>query len=144
MAVAFAIGVGIDLVPGADAYPYGQRFQHQYLIGINVAWLNVLLPFLCSFALCFKWRPPRGQAPAPAAWLVDWDSSGVLIPLVMVIGLTVTHTIVLVRDMTIDPTTHSLLPFEYLFMWVTVGLPALAGSMLARAMSWAVNRVRAQ
>jgi hypothetical protein len=36
------------------------------------------------------------------------------------------------------------LPFEYIIAWIIVGLPALAGSMLARAMSWALNRVRVQ
>jgi hypothetical protein len=140
VALAFAIGVGLDLILGGDAYPYGERFQHRYLIGINVACLNLLLTFLCSFALCFKCRPLRGGKPTPGAWLVDFDSSGLLIPLTIVIGVSSAHTIVLIRDMMIDPTTHNLLPFEYIIAWITVGLPALAGSMLARA----VHRVRVQ
>ena len=144
VALALAIGVALDLTLGGDAYPYGERFQHQYLIGINVAWLNLLLAFFCSFALCFKGRPLRRGNSTPGAWLVDFDSSGLLIPLAIVIGVSIAHTIVLVRDMMIDPTTHNLLPFEYIIAWITVGLPALAGSMLARAMSWAVNRVRVQ
>jgi hypothetical protein len=64
--------------------------------------------------------------------------------LAMVVGVSIAHTIVLIRDVTIDPTTHNLLPFEYIIAWIIVGLPALAGSMLARAMSWALNRVRVQ
>ena len=60
------------------------------------------------------------------------------------IGLTITHTIVLIRDVTIDPTTHNLLPFEYIFMWIAVGVPAVAGSMLARAIFWVFNRFRVQ
>ncbi len=73
VALAFAIGVGLDLILGGDTYAYGERFQHQYLIGINVAWLNLLLAFLCSFALSFKWRPLRGENPIPGPWLVDFE-----------------------------------------------------------------------
>ena len=62
----------------------------------------------------------------------------------MVVGVSVAHTIVLIRDVTIDPTIHNLLPFEYIIAWIIVGLPALAGSMLARTTSWALNRVRVQ
>jgi hypothetical protein len=137
---AFTVGVGIDLVLSADAYAYGDRFHHQNLIGINVFWLMLVLPFLCSFALEFKWRHQGGESPTLAAF----DSRGLLIPSAIVIGLTVTHTIVLIRDMMIDPTTHNLAPFEYLFAWVTVGIPALTGSMLARATCWMVNRLRVQ
>jgi hypothetical protein len=136
--------VGIDLILSADAYPYGECFQHQTLIGINVIWLMLLLPFLCSFALDFKWRHLRGGSPTPGAWLAAFDSRGFLIPSAIVIGLTVTHTTVLIRDMMIDPTTHDLLPFEYVFAWITVGVPALAGSMLAHAISWIFNRFRVQ
>jgi len=138
--LAFAVGVGIDLILSADAYAYGERFHHQNLIGINVFWLMLLLPFVCSLTLEFKWRHPGGGSPTLAAL----DSRGLLIPSAIVIGLTVTHTIVLIRDMMIDPTTHNLAPFEYLFAWITVGIPALAGSMLARAISWTVSRLRVQ
>ncbi len=142
-ALAFAIGVGIDLVLFADAYPYGERYQHQSLIGISISWLGPLLAFLCSFALDFKRRGPRGESPAPG-WIAKFDSLALLIPAAMVIGLTVTHTIVLIRDVTIDPTTHNLLPFEYIFAWVAVGVPAVAGSMLARAIFWVFSRFKVQ
>ena len=149
--LAFAVGVGIDLILSADAYAYGERFHHQTLIGINVLWLMLLLPFLCSFALCFKWRPLRGGSPTPGNWLVDLDSSGLLIPLVIVIGMNIAQTIVLIRHTMIGPPTDDLLPadyglllYEYIMSSLKVGLPALAGSMLARVMSWAVNRVRVQ
>jgi hypothetical protein len=141
---AFAVGVGADLILFADAYPYGARYQHQHLIGINVIWLTLLLSFLCSFALDFNRRHPREGSLTPGTWLGTFDSLGLLIPSAIVAGLTVTHTIVLIRDMIIDPTTHNLLPFEYIFAWVTVGVPALAGSMLARAISWVFSRRRAQ
>lgn len=60
------------------------------------------------------------------------------------VGQTITHTVVLIRDVTADPTTHNLLPFEYIFAWIAVGVPAVAGSMLARAISWVLDRLRAQ
>jgi hypothetical protein len=141
--LAFVIGVGIDLILFADAYPYGERYQHQSLIGFSIFWLGPLLAFLCSFALDFKRRDSRGESPA-SGWIAKFDSLGLLLPSAMVIGLTITHTIVLIRDMIIDPTTHNLLPFEYIFAWIAVGVPAVAGSMLARAMFWVFNRFRVQ
>jgi hypothetical protein len=141
--LAFAIGVGIDLILFADAYPYGERYQHQSLVGISIYWLGPLLTLLGSFALDFKGRNRRGGSPAPG-WIADFDSFGLLIPSVIVIGQTITHTIVLIRDVTIDPTTHNLLPFEYIFAWIAVGVPAVAGSMLARAISWVFDRLPGQ
>jgi hypothetical protein len=142
--LAFVIGVGLDFILFAEAYPYGERSKHQNLADINVYLVAPLLALVCAFALGFKGRASTGKSPAPGAWLRDLDSRGFLIPSALVIGLTLSHTIVLIRDVINDPTTHSLLPFEYIIAWLAVGLPALAGSMLARAMSWAVNRVRAQ
>jgi hypothetical protein len=143
-AIAFAIGAGIDFILFAEAYPYGERSQHQSLAGTNVYLVAPVLALVCAFALNFKGQDSAGKGPAPGAWLRDLDSRGFLIPSALVIGLTVSHTIVLIRDVIKDPTTHTLLPFEYIIAWLTVSLPALAGSMLARAMSWAVNRVRVQ
>ena len=143
MVFAFAIGVGIDLILFADAYPYSERYPHQSLVGISIYWLGPLLSLVCSFALDFKGRSSRAASRAPG-WIANLDSFGLLIPLVIVIGQTITHTIVLIRDVTIDPTTHNLLPFEYIFAWIAVGVPAIAGSMLARAISWVFGRLRAE
>jgi len=137
--LAFVIGVAIDLILFADTYPYGERYQHQSLVGINVIWLAALLAFLCAFALAFK--PKHGGSSVPKL-IASIGSSSLLIPSVIVIGQTITHTIVLIYDVTIDPTTHNLLPFEYIFMWIAVGIPAVAGSMLARAVSWLFDRFR--
>jgi hypothetical protein len=64
----------------------------------------------------------------------------------MVIGLTLTETVVLIRDTLADPAgaplDYGFLAFQYIEEWVKLGVPALAGSMLARAMSWAVKRAR--
>ncbi len=142
--LAFAIGVGIDFILFAEAYPYGERSQHQSLAGTNVYLVAPLLALVCAFALNFKGQDSARESAAAGAWPRYLDSRGFLIPLAMVIGLTLSYTIMLIRDMINDSTTHNLLPFEYIIAWLTVGLPALAGSMLARAMSWAVNRVRVQ
>jgi hypothetical protein len=139
--LAFAVGVGIDLIQFADAYPYGERYHHQSLFGISSYWLGPLLALLCSFALDFKRQNPHGGSSAPG-WIASFDSFGLLIPSVIVVGQTIMHTVVLIRDMTADPTTHNLLPFEYIFAWIAVGVPAVAGSMLARAISWVLDRLR--
>jgi hypothetical protein len=141
--LAFAVGVGIDLIQFADAYPYGERHRHQSLFDIGVYWLGPLLALLCSFVLGFKGQNPRGGRPVPG-WIASFDSFGLLIPSVIVVGQTITHSVVLIRDVTADPTTHNLLPFEYIFAWIAVGIPAVAGSMLARAISWVLGRLRAQ
>jgi len=131
--------VAIDLILFADTYPYGERYQHQSLAGINVIWLAALLAFLCAFVLAFK---PKHRGSSVPKLIASIGSSSLLIPSVIVIGQTITHTIVLIYDVTIDPTTHNLLPFEYIFMWIAVGIPAVAGSMLARAVSWLFDRFR--
>jgi hypothetical protein len=141
--LAFAVGVGIDLILFADAYPYAERYQHQSLVGVSIYWLGPLLTLLCSFALDFKEQHARGGSP-DSRWIANFDSFGLLMPSAIVIGQTLTHTIVLIRDVTIDPTTHNLLPFEYIFAWIAVGIPAAAGSMLARGISWVFGRLRAQ
>jgi hypothetical protein len=141
--LAFAIGAGMVLIGWANYLIAVHKLAWLEPIGMNAAWLEVLLPFLCSFALCFKWRPLRGGSPAPGNWLVDLDSSGLLIPLVIVIGLNIAQTIVLIWEYD-DRTDYSLVLVEYIMSSLKVGVPALAGSMLARAMSWAVNRVRVQ
>jgi hypothetical protein len=145
--LAFAIGVGIVVL---EVAAYASYERNQSLIGVNIVWLEMLLAFVGAFALAFKWRPLRGGSPAPGAWLADIDSSGLLIPLVMVAGVTVAETIGLIRHVMIDPSTLPIsyvhLAFQFIQKWLELGLAALAGSMLARAMSWAaswaLNRVR--
>lgn len=92
LALAFAVGVGIDLILFADGYPYDVRYRHQSLIGISIYWLGPMITLLCSFVLDFK--EPRSYGGAPdSRWIVDLDSFGLLIPSVVVIGQTITHTL---------------------------------------------------
>lgn len=105
---------------------------------VSPFWLTLVLLFLCAFALDLEARRSRGESsppPHPATLLESLDSYGLLIPLAILLGLTIAHTIVLVRDITIDPTTHNLMPFEYLISWFMAGIPAFAGSILARVVS---------
>jgi hypothetical protein len=125
---ALALGVSCDFLVFPDAYPYSEHYRHPLpaVAGISIFWLALVLPFMCSLAL----GRARRQARA------------VVIPLAIVAGLTLTHTVVLVKDVAADPTTHNLVPFEYLYAWITVGIPAFIGSALARAICWALERRR--
>jgi hypothetical protein len=124
--VAFVIGMCADRILFAYAYPI---------------WLTALSVAICAFALDLKQLRPREVNHAREAWLTAFDSCGFLIPSVMVIGLTIIHTVVLIRDTITDPTTHNLFPFEFIFAWIAAGVPAMAGSMIARAISWIFNRL---
>jgi hypothetical protein len=84
-------------------------------------WLAFIL--LCAFLLEWKGRLSREEnstrtipGPALAIWL----------------GVVITHAILFIRDVTVDPTTHSLWPFEFLFWGIVVAVPAFLGWLLAR------------
>ena len=121
---AVALGAGCDFLISLDAYPYSERYHHTFPVvaGIGIFWLGLLLPFLYALGFGLRRRQPHIAA----------------IPLAILSGITVTHTIVLARDVITDPTTHNLLPFEYLYIWIVIGVPAFAGSLLA----WAICRLR--
>ncbi|HXP04111.1 MAG TPA: hypothetical protein VN808_08325 [Stellaceae bacterium] len=125
---ALALGLGCDFLIFPDAYPYSEHYRHPLptVAGISLFWLALVLPFMCSLALGCTRRRARVA----------------VIPLAIVAGLTLTHTIMLVKDVAADPTTHNLVPFEYLYAWITVGIPAFIGSALARAICWARDRRR--
>lgn len=124
--LAFAVGVGCDLLILGDLAAYGERHRYQAsaFLGIGVVWLGLALAFLGALALGLGRRRPGFVA----------------IPAAMLAGVTVIHTAVLVKDVAADPTTHNLLPFEYLFAWVAAGVPAFAGAALARAAGGARGR----
>jgi hypothetical protein len=117
VAFAFAAGALFDLFVLRDAFSYRDRglpFSHATT---GQVWLALAFLFLCAFILNLRAR------------------ASVLIPAVIVLGMTAVHTIVLIADISIDPTTHNLFPIEYIFAWATVGIPALAGALLAAATS---------
>jgi hypothetical protein len=84
-------------------------------------WLAFIL--LCAFLLEWQGRSSQEKnsayiipGPALAIWL----------------GAIVTHAILFARDLILDPTTHSLWPFEFLFWGIVVAVPAFLGWLLAR------------
>jgi hypothetical protein len=86
-------------------------------------WLAFIL--LCAFLLEWQARSSREEnlartipGPAPAIWL----------------GAMATHAILFTRDLVLDPTTHSLWPFEFLFWGIVVAVPAFLGWLSARTM----------
>jgi hypothetical protein len=147
VALALAVGVAYDLTVFLDAYPYNQRAQHELYNSSSGLLIAMLIPLICAFLLDFKVLRPRNDTRAASTRsgvLASLDSLGLLIPCAIILGVTLTHTIVLIRDTIIDPTTHNLLPFEYIFVWIMVGVPALAGSMLARGICWTIRRLMPQ
>jgi hypothetical protein len=86
------------------------------------AWLAVI--FLCSFLPEFQVRrsheghgDPTGGGDASAG------SGGVRIPLAILLGALTTHTVLLIRDVIADPTSHNVWPIEYLFWGVVIAIP---------------------
>lgn len=132
--------MAFDFIVFLDAYPYNLRYQHQPLV--TSFWAMAALPFVGAFVLDFKAlrTRPGNAAHASEAWFARLDSLGLLIPIAILAGLTITHTIVLIHDITIDSTTHNLFPFEYIYAWIVMGIPAVIGSLLARGMCWALHR----
>jgi hypothetical protein len=145
--VAFAAGALIDLFALRGAFPYGDR---NWLGGHAIVipfWFMLALLFFWTFVLDLEVRrlPRENDRPRrPVSLAATLDSYGLLTPFAIALGLTAAHTTVLVRDMLVDPTTHNLLPFEYLVSWVVIGIPAVIGSLLARAVSWVNDRIREQ
>ena len=145
--LALAVGVFYDLTVFRDAYSYNQRSQHELYNSSTGLLIAMLIPLVCAFLLDFKMLRPRDGARATSSRvgvLASLNSLGLLIPCAIILGVTLTHTIVLIRDTAIDPTTHNLLPFEYIFVWIMVGVPAIAGSMLARGICWTIRRLMPQ
>jgi len=144
---AFTVGALFDLFVMRDAFSYSDRDWLGSHIVISPFWLTLVFLFLCSFVLDFKMQHSRGGTPPPPHPVTlcgALDLHGLLIPFVILLGLTITHTIVLIRDTIIDPTTHNLMPFEYILSWFIAGIPTFIGSILARVVSKVLNRIGAQ
>ena len=145
LACAFAVGALFDLFALRDAFPYSDR-DWLGTHAMHPFWLMLAGLTICAFMFDLgKGRSGAGAA-TPRASLslrASLDASGLLIPFVILLGATVARTFVVIRDTIIGPTSHNLLPFEYLLAWLVVGIPAVAGSMAARAASWLRNRTRA-
>lgn len=117
LALAFGVGLVSAFFVLGDAFSYSERMRPHNSRPMIALLLTLVLILVASFMLNRSGRQT------------------VLIPFMMLLGLTITHTIVVIRELAIDPTNHNLLPFEYLFGWILVGIPALGGALFARALS---------
>lgn len=100
-----------------DFLPYSKRFGDMQ----RPLWLLALLMFLSGAALSFGSRARHqyfGIRPAR------------LIPLVMLLTWWVAQWFLIRHDTRVDPTSHNLLPFEFVLLAI-YWLPAYLGSLLA-------------
>jgi hypothetical protein len=104
---AFAVGVLFDLFVFRDAFAYSDRHWGGNHGIISPFWLSLALLFLCSFVLNANSR--RGVSSSARTLRESLDSYGLLIPLVILLGLTAARTIVLIRDTPVG--FHATFPF---------------------------------
>jgi len=133
---AFAIGALSDVLLIRNGFSYSGLTLLDKYPAIWPGWLTFI--FLCSFLLDFKLQHSRAghsdpSAPGPSREFAG--SHGLPIPLAILLGMIVTHTTLLIRDLIADPTSHNLWPFEYLFWTIVVAAPACLGSILARVIA---------
>jgi hypothetical protein len=130
---AFVIGALSDvLLIGNGLSLSGPTLLDTYP-AIWAVWVAAVLvsSFVLEFAYSY-WRSERADLVPPARDFIR--SSDLLIPLAILLGMVVSHTTSLIRDVIVDPTSHNLWPFEYLFWGFAIAVPAFLGSILARLM----------
>jgi hypothetical protein len=119
LAVAGVLGIFGDLFAMGDAYSYSSRLQqsHATALGCAVAALLVV-PAILNFSI------RRTFAVTAVVWM----------------SMAVTHTVVLIAETSRDPTSHNLLPFEYVFICFLT-LPAVIGAAAGRlaGATWAAR-----
>jgi hypothetical protein len=134
--LAFVIGALSDLLLIRNGLSLGGLTVLDTYPALWPAWLAAVL--MSSLLLEF-WYSRGGYADAVGLARESVGPGGLLIPLAMLLGMVVTHTALLIRDVIVDPTSHNLWPFEFLFWGFAIAVPAYIGSMLARLM---LNRAR--
>jgi hypothetical protein len=134
--LAFVIGALSDLLLIRNGLSLGGLTALDTYPALWPAWLAAVL--MSSLLLEF-WYSRSGYVDADGPARESADPSGLQIPLAMLLGMVVTHTALLIRDVIVDPTSHNLWPFEFLFWGFAIAVPAYIGSMLARLM---LNRAR--
>jgi len=115
------LGVVVDLLVMGDAYAYSTRMRqsHPVTLVAGLVGMVVVTAFL-------NFGKHRTFAIAAIVWL----------------GMVAAHTLVLIAEMSRDPTSHNLWPFEYLSI-LLFGIPALLGATAGR-LADAVRTVRAR
>jgi hypothetical protein len=110
LSIAAAAGVFADLFGMGDAYAYSTRMHEMHAVALcSVLAALLLVPFILNFAA------RRTLLISGAVWT----------------GMAISHTIVLIAEISADPTSHNLFPFEYV-MLSFFAVPALLGALAGR------------
>lgn len=116
---AAAVGLFADLFGIGDAYAYHARMRGLHSAALWCALAALLIvPAILNFGSKLTLR-------LAAAILA---------------GMAVPHTLVLIREISVDPTSHNLWPFEYILLGLFV-VPALLGGAAGRfaGQAWAAG-----
>jgi hypothetical protein len=133
--LAFVLGALSDVLLIRNGLALGGRTLLDRYPVIWPVWLAFVL--VCSFLLELGLRySPTAYSGRPASALAHGT---LVIPLAILLGMAITHTVLLIRDVIVDPTSHNLWPFEYIFWGFVIVAPAFIGSLLARLI---LNRTR--
>jgi hypothetical protein len=133
--LAFVLGALSDVLLVRNGLALGGRTLLDRYPVIWPVWLAFV--FVCSFLLELGLRhSPTEYSGRPASAL---GHGTLVIPLAILLGMAITHTVLLIRDVIVDPTSHNLWPFEYIFWGFVIVAPAFIGSLLARLI---LNRTR--
>ena len=119
---AALVGLFADLFGMGDAYSYQARMRGLHTVALWCALAALLLvPAVLNFGEKLTLRI------AAAVW------SGMAVP----------HTLVLIREISVDPTSHNLWPFEYIILCL-FAVPALLGGVAGRfaGQAWAAGNQR--
>lgn len=130
---AFIVGALSDVFLIRNGLAYGGLTLLDKYPVLWPCWLAFIL--VSAFLLDFWARRSRGTDLATPA-------RGLHIPLALLLGMVVTHTALLIRDVIADPTSHNLWPFEYLMWGLVVWTPAFVGALLSLGANKLIDRNR--
>jgi hypothetical protein len=140
---AFTIGAISDVLLIRNGFSYsGPTLLDKYPV-IWPVWLTAI--FLCSFLFVFQmYRSHEDYAGHGVARTAraSIGSGGIRITLAILLGAFATHSVLLIRDVIADSTSHNVWPIEFLFWAVVLVVPCLVGWGLARVVFGLQNRVR--
>jgi hypothetical protein len=138
---AFAVGVISDVLLIRNGLSYGGPTLLDKYPAIWPVWLTVI--FLCSLLLSLRRSHERHADPNTTGTAREpVGSAGLRIPLAILLGAFVAHTALLIRDVIADPTSHSVLPIEYLFWGTALAVPSFLGWGLAQMIFRLRNRAK--
>jgi hypothetical protein len=138
---AFVIGAISDVFLIRNGFSYGGlTLLDKYPI-IWPIWLTVI--FLCSLLFVFQLyrsHEKHTEPDVPGRARASIGSGGMRITLAILLGALVMHTVLLIRDVIADPSSHNIWPMEYLFWGIVLAVPCLLGWGLARVIFGLLNR----